>query len=248
MNRLNPNTKMFSAIIKIIALAVIFVSILFPMIYSNQETKNLIIQVSAKEKPVIIIDAGHGGEDCGAIGVSGVFEKDLNLQISQKLSEYAKSAGYVVIQTREDDRLLYKDEENIKGFRKIYDLKNRVAIANSYENAIFVSIHMNSYGSEDCQGLHVYYSPKSSQSRRLADCVQSYVVSNLQQKNKRKIKEGSDIYVLENSNVPAILIECGFVSNPEECKKLSEKEYQKELSFSILCGIINYIDDESSLK
>lgn len=187
----------------------------------------------------VIIDAGHGGEDVGAIGVCEIYEKDLNMQISEKLGEYLNAAGFRVIYTRTEDRLLYTDEQNIKGMRKIYDLKNRMAIANAYTNAIFISIHMNFYGHPSCSGLQVYHA-FDSDSKLLADAIQLSVKNTLQPTNKRTIKEGKDIYVLENCNLPAILIECGFISNPEECKKLSEKEYQKELCFSILCGIIEY--------
>ncbi|MBQ9070242.1 MAG: N-acetylmuramoyl-L-alanine amidase [Clostridia bacterium] len=191
-------------------------------------------------KFTVIIDAGHGGEDCGAIGINGVYEKDLNMQISLKLGEYLEAAGFEVIYTRTDDALLYSAQENIKGMRKISDLKNRVKICNSYDNALFVSIHMNSFGSENCSGLQVYYSPDSENARSAAISVQDNVKSKLQPTNKRSVKSGENIYVLENSENPAILIECGFISNSGECKKLSEKEYQKELSFAILCGIIEY--------
>ena len=191
-------------------------------------------------KKTVIIDAGHGGEDCGTIGTSGVYEKDLNFEISMKLGDYLTAAGYNVIYTRTEDRLLYTDAENIKGIRKISDLKNRVAIANSYSDAIFVSIHMNSYGASSCHGLQVYYSKNAEGSRTLAESVQTSVKNKLQHSNNRTVKEGSELYILENSSNPAVIIECGFLSNPEECEKLSEKEYQKELSFAILCGIIDY--------
>ena len=197
------------------------------------------LSVSEDSKPTVIIDAGHGGEDVGAIGIGDVYEKDLNLQISEKLGEYLCAAGYKVIYTRTDDRLLYTEEQNVKGMRKIYDLKNRIQIANAYTNAIFISIHMNYYGQPSCSGLQVYHAVNSD-SRSLARSIQDSVKNTLQPSNKRTIKEGNEIYVLKNCKLPAILIECGFISNPDESKKLSEKEYQKELCFSILCGIIEY--------
>ena len=196
-------------------------------------------------KRTVIIDAGHGGEDSGAIGSGEVYEKNLNLEIALKLGEYLKSSGYDVIYTRTEDKLLYSEEQNIKGLRKIHDLKNRVLIANSYEKALFISIHMNSFGAQSCSGLQVYYSSVTDGSKILAQKVQSSVVEKLQPNNHRAIKEGKDIYLLENSENDAILIECGFISNPEECKKLLEKEYQKELCFAILCGIIEYNKTDS---
>lgn len=189
----------------------------------------------------VIVDAGHGGEDCGAIGASGIYEKDLNLTIAEILSENLREAGFTVVMTRTSDRLLYREEENIKGMRKIYDLKNRVAIANSYEKAIFISVHMNSFTDSRYSGFTTYYSSAHG-SEALAMAVQSSVVERLQNNNNRKIKAGEGLYLLENSKNPAVLLECGFLSNPDECKRLCDKDYQKQLSFSIICGIIDYIE------
>ncbi len=206
---------------------------------SDEYTEAMLL---AGEKRVVIIDAGHGGEDCGAIGVSGVYEKDLNLSIAKELGELFVNKGYAVVYTRQDDKLLYKDEENIKGLRKISDLKNRCKIAAEYPNALFISVHMNSFGDSKYSGLQVYYSPESEESRILASCVQNSVKNNLQSENNRKIKKGEGMYVLENVPNTAVLIECGFLTNADECEKLAEKEYQKSLSFSIFCGIIDYIE------
>lgn len=201
--------------------------------------------VSANALPyekLIVIDAGHGGEDSGAVGVNGALEKDLNLQITLEIGKALEEKGYVVVYTRTDDRLLYTEEENIKGIRKISDLKNRCKIAARYPNSVFVSIHMNSFGSSKYSGLQVYYSEKNDESRLLADSIQNKVINDLQKTNNRVTKPGKDMYILENIDNTAVLIECGFLSNKEECEKLSEKEYQKELSFSIVCAIIEYIE------
>ncbi|MBE6537475.1 MAG: cell wall hydrolase [Ruminococcaceae bacterium] len=223
---------------------VLLYSVCFIKLSENAKASaKYITAASQTNKKTVILDAGHGGEDSGAIGSDNVYEKDLNLEITFKLGEYLSAAGYNVVYTRTEDKLLYTEEQNIKGMRKINDLKNRMKIANSYDDAIFVSIHMNSYGAAECSGLQVYYGVESEKSRALAEKVQSETVKRIQQNNKRKVKSGNGIYLLENSINPAILIECGFLSNPEECKKLSEKEYQKELSFSILCGIIEYIKE-----
>lgn len=191
---------------------------------------------------VIILDAGHGGEDCGAIGENGVFEKDINLAVTEFMGEELEKLGYAVIYTRREDRLLYKDEENVKGLRKISDLKNRCAIANSYPEAVFVSIHMNSFGDSRYSGLQVYYSERNEESRFLAEAIQTTVKERLQTTNERRTKAGRDIYVLENVDNRAVLVECGFLSNKDECEKLSKKEYQKQLSFLIVCAIIEYIE------
>ncbi len=192
------------------------------------------------EKSLVIIDAGHGGEDPGAISASGIYEKDLNLEIAFELGEALEDAGFAVLYTRTVDKLLYKDNENVKGIRKISDLKNRCKIAAEYPNAIFISVHMNSYASPKYSGLHVYYSTKNEDSVILAQSIQSNVKELLQPDNNRTVKEGKDIYLLENVNSISVLIECGFITNENECKKLSEKEYQKQLSSAIVCGIIEY--------
>ena len=193
---------------------------------------------------IIILDAGHGGEDCGAVGVSGVYEKDLNMAVANTVAEMLEKEGYLVVLTRSEDKLLYGEDEDVKGIRKISDLKNRCKIAESYPDSIFVSIHMNSFGDAKYSGLQVYYSTKNEGSGILATSIQNKVRELLQPNNNRKTKPGNGIYVLENIPNDAVLIECGFLTNAEECKNLSEKEYQKQLSFSIVCGIIEYVKSE----
>jgi len=197
------------------------------------------------DKKTIIIDAGHGGEDCGAIGANGVYEKDLNLTVAMTLGEMLTNEGYAVVYTRTEDKLLYKEEENVHGIRKISDLKNRCKIAAEYEGAILISIHMNSFGDARYSGLHTYYSENGNSSYELAGAIQDAVKVKLQPNNNRVIKAGRGMYVLENVKNTAVLIECGFLSNPDECEKLSQKEYQRELCFSILCGIIEYTENKA---
>lgn len=196
---------------------------------------------------VIVIDAGHGGEDPGAVGVSGVYEKDLNLAIALALGEVLTSQGYTVAYTRTEDKMLYLPEENIKGIRKLSDLKNRCKITAEYEDCILISIHMNSYGASKYSGLQVYYNDTNPESQALASSVQSAVKRELQPSNTRQIKRGDSLYLLENASGTPILIECGFLSNEEECQKLSQKEYQKQLCFAISCGIIEYIKETDGI-
>ena len=204
-------------------------------------------EASAETGRVIIIDAGHGGEDSGAIGVNGAYEKDINLAIAMIMGEELSNRGYTVVYTRTEDKMLYLPEENIKGMRKISDLKNRCKVTEQYEDSILVSIHMNSYGASKYSGLQVYYADESADSERLAGKIQGTVRQELQPDNKRQIKNGSSLYLLENAKGTAVLIECGFLSNEVECEKLSQKEYQKQLSFSIICGIIEYIKEKDGV-
>lgn len=193
----------------------------------------------------VVLDAGHGGEDGGAIGVNGVFEKDLNLSVAATIRDMLASVGVKVVMSRTEDRLLYTEEQNLKGHRKEYDLRNRLVFSESYENGLLVSIHMNTFPQESCRGLQVYYSSNDPSSRSLAACVQESARLQLADSNTRKIKEaGSSIYLLHRSKNPAVMIECGFLSNREECEKLSDEDYRRRLSFAIFCGIMEYINQK----
>ena len=227
---------------KVVVFAIFIFSLSLGIAVALSDEKLYIDAATGGVKGVVIIDAGHGGEDSGAIGKNGALEKDLNLQVAMKLGEYLTNAGYSVIYTRSEDKLLYTEEQNIKGFRKIYDLKNRLAVAEQYPDAYFISLHMNSFGDEQYSGLQVYYSDNNAQSRILAESIQKNVKEKLQPTNNRSIKSGKDIYLLENSVGKAVLVECGFLTNEQECRLLCEKEYQKELCFAIMCGIISYED------
>ena len=228
--------------VSILLIASVFVSSLVVREIFGEE---MFIQASTEinNSKIVIVDAGHGGEDGGASGVNGVLEKDLNLQMALEIGARFEEEGYAVVYTRTDDRLLYREEENVKGIRKISDLKNRCKIAEMYPDSVFVSVHMNSFGDSKYSGLQVYYSTENEESERIARGIQEQVKSDVQNENNRKAKKGDGIYILENVSNPAVLVECGFLTNSEECKKLSEKEYQKQLSFSIVCGIINNIEN-----
>ncbi len=198
----------------------------------------------AQSKQLIVIDAGHGGEDPGAVGISGIYEKDLNLEIAMLVGEELRARGYEVVYTRTEDKLLYSEEENIKGLRKLSDLKNRCKISEDAGATLFISLHMNSYGDPKYSGLQVYYTDGNDDSRRLATSIQNSVRDDVQRENDRVVKSGKNLYLLENCSGVGVLVECGFITNAEECEKLSQKEYQKQLSFAIVCGIIEYIEDK----
>lgn len=184
---------------------------------------------------VIVIDAGHGGMDSGALGVGKIEEKDLNLAVARILADDFRLAGYTVIETRTDDRLLGDGE---KGRRKRADLEARLKLADGGPDRVFVSIHMNTYPTATCHGLQVWYSGNNTASKGYAEAVQTGVKTALQPDNKREVKQAtSAIYILKNAQNPAILIECGFLTNPEECAKLCEETYQKELALTIFSAL-----------
>ena len=236
------NLKRIMSVVSFVMLLVLSVGITFGILYLVDEKVVAAYAESSDYSKVIILDAGHGGEDSGAVGVNGALEKDLNLDICNLIAENLRNEGYTVILTREEDKMLYSEEENIKGMRKLSDLKNRVKMIEKHPGATFVSIHMNSFGASKYSGLQVYYKNQSDASEALAASIQNKVKELLQPDNNRKTKSGNNIYILENSPITSVLIECGFLTNSDECQKLSEKEYQKQLSFAISCGIIEYIE------
>ena len=224
----------------VVGLSLLCVLLSFSIMLDAFATCDAVLTSMEGEKPLVVIDAGHGGEDVGAIGYNGVYEKDLNLEIAFQIGEMLINEGYLVFYTRTEDKLLYTQEQNIKGVRKVYDLKNRVAIVNEKNPYIFLSIHMNFFAEEKYAGFEVYYRTGDESSRTLACDVSEEVRLAVYPENKRTPKATNDMYLLKNTSCTAILIECGFLSNEAECKKLCEKEYQKELSFSIVCGMIRY--------
>jgi N-acetylmuramoyl-L-alanine amidase len=244
------NTKKLVDFIKLLR-PIFFVFLVFAISFSSvsilfAENLNVIQPTNTDNQKIVIIDAGHGGEDCGTIGINGIYEKNLNFEIALLLGEMLSDNGYAVVYTRTEDKLLYKEEENIKGIRKISDLKNRCAIANEYPGAIFISIHMNSFGNPKYSGAQIY-SKDDLESKKLANIIQNSIKRDVQPENNRQTKVGKDLYVLENTECTSIIVECGFLSNPEECEKLSQKEYQKQLSFAILYGIIEYSNSMNAL-
>ena len=195
--------------------------------------------------PSVIIDAGHGGEDGGTSSADGILEKDINLSVSLYLAEILRCSGYNVIMTRSDDEQIGDNSLPTIRQRKISDVRKRLSITKMYPDSLFVSIHQNHYSSSKYSGAQVFYSPKSPESRILADSVQNSIVSLLQNSNERKIKEiGTNVYLLYNCENPAIMVECGFLSNADEAKLLTTSDYQKKIAFSVACGIINYLEED----
>lgn len=198
-------------------------------------------QLIEDNHPIIIIDAGHGGEDGGAVGTDGTNEKDINLSIALKLNDILTVLGYETRMVRVADISIHnKSAETIRE-RKVSDIRNRVAIMEEYDNCLYISIHQNKYEDSRIWGAQTFYSPNDESSKNLAQFIQSSIVSKIQPDNKRIIKEsGTSIYVLYNATKPAVMVECGFVSNFNELSQLKTEEYQSQIAFSISSGIINY--------
>ncbi|MBR3894567.1 MAG: N-acetylmuramoyl-L-alanine amidase [Clostridia bacterium] len=187
----------------------------------------------------VVLDAGHGGEDGGAVSDSGLFEKDLNLSIALSLRDLLEANGIDVVMTRTTDTLLYDRDVDYHGRKKALDLAARRKIAEETENAVFVSIHMNAYPLSQYRGLQVWYSPNDPHSQELAEIIQSNAHSMLQPENDRKIKSAtSGIYLLHHLKCPAVLVECGFLSNAADADALSSPDYRNQVAFLIFLSIL----------
>ncbi len=217
---------------------ILFCSLIF-VSYANVKPQ----EKNSLNTPTIIIDAGHGGEDGGAVGIDGIVEKDINLKIALKLEDYLEACGYKVIMTRNKDKAIYSEDAKTLREKKRSDLRNRIGIIseNKKENTIFVSIHQNKFPSEKYCGTQIFYSVNDEKSLELANKIKDSVVGLIQPQNDREIKPAnSKIFLLHKASIPAVIVECGFLSNPEEARKLKNDEYQNKIAFSIYCGIISY--------
>lgn len=225
----------------IILILVLSISVLSGVLIYNGEK----LDVSGKlsDDNVIILDAGHGGFDGGAVAPDGTIEKNINLNISINVYEMLTSCGYQVILTRKDDSGTEEDSNASISKRKVSDLNNRLRLINSYENAIFVSVHLNKFTTSTANGAQVFYSKNHKNSSQLGQSIQKSIVELLQPDNERAIKQGTkSTYLLHNAKIPAVIVECGFLSNNTELQKLKDQSYQKQMAFAICCGIINYFN------
>lgn len=196
--------------------------------------------------PLVIIDPGHGGEDGGAVGHDGIVEKNINLKISLALRDALKLLGYETIMTREKDKAIYDESAINLRQKKRSDLKNRLSIINKNSNkdSIFISIHQNKFPNEKYSGTQLFFSKNNPKSENLAVYIRENITSKLQPKNEREIKEAtSKIFLLNNSKIPSVTIECGFLSNKEESQKLNDENYQKKLALCTLFGIDRFFRD-----
>ena len=194
----------------------------------------------------VVIDAGHGGEDGGAVSASGIVEKEINLSIANLLCDLLKEKGVNVVMTRTTDTLLYDKSVDYQGKKKKLDLLARREIAESIGDCVFVSIHINSFPQEQYRGLQVWYSQNDERSQSLAEEIRKTVREILQPENDRACKPAtSSIYLLHWLQMPAVLVECGFLSNREEAELLANEEYQKTLAASIAESILRFLEAQA---
>ena len=206
-------------------------------------SKNLQRYVSGenvkKGKTIVALDAGHGGDDPGKIGVNNAEEKEINLEIAEQVKALLEEEEIEVLMTREDDTMLAKEADTNK---KVQDMKARVQKINEAAPALVVSIHQNSYSEESIHGAQVFYYTHSEAGKKAAEIMQKELLS-VDPENTRQAKANDTYYLLKRTEVPTIIVECGFLSNYEEAEKLIYPEYQKQLSQAIVKGIITCLEN-----
>lgn len=194
---------------------------------------------------IIVLDPGHGGPDPGAVQGEAI-EKDISLSVSLKLRDYLQQQGALVVMTRETDIDLADKE--LKGYsrRKVQDLKRRLELINHSEADFFASIHLNAIPSSKWKGAQTFYSGHFKESKRGARFIQEELRRNLENTN-REAKTSDSIYIVKNAEIPGVLVEIGFLSNPTEREMLRQDEYQEQVAASIYQGIMRYYTNERKI-
>lgn len=238
-------TKKITAIFKMkyISKVVPIALIISMMLYSvpvDESWSNWTLPLSGY---IFVVDAGHGGADGGAVSKNGIVEKDITLSISEYLRDYLNESGAYVIMTREGDYDLA--DEGTKGLsnRKIEDLKKRIEISNNSKADFFISIHLNSTTSSTWRGAQTFYYPVREDNEIMAECIQKELIINLKNSDRVPLPR-NNILVLKNTEIPATMVEVGFLSNPEEAELLNDKTYQKKIAFAIYQGILMYYSEK----
>lgn len=204
--------------------------------------KHITVHTQTKQTHIVMIDPGHGGVDPGKVGSKNVLEKDINLSIALKIKDYLEKKGMTVVLTRDMDTGLYEANDRNK---KTSDLKARCEKIEETGSELFVSIHQNSFSTANCKGAQVFYHTSSKEGKKLAGIIQQELIETVDKENTRKEKADESYYILKNTSCPAVIVECGFLSNPQEEQLLTEEDYQKKLAEAIGNGIIKFFEKES---
>ncbi len=225
---------------------VIFI-IIFGVIAITAERSVKTNATPLSQKPVIIIDAGHGGEDGGTQAADGTLEKNINLSIALKIEKILTRYGFDTVMIRNTDKMIYDDSVTGVRNKKSSDLHNRMDIMKKYPGSVFLSIHQNHFSESKYNGAQVFYCKNQPGSAELADSIQKRIVSDLQNDNTRQITPcNSSVYLIYNAATTAVMVECGFLSNKAEAQKLSDNTYQYEMALAISKGLMNYLQQKGS--
>lgn len=210
-------------------IALLSAAALSPAVFERGPSAEVMLPV---ENKIIVIDAGHGGFDPGKEGSGGEDEKNINLKIASYLQQYLEQSGAEAIITRDSDSAL--------GDTKREDMANRRTIIEESEADLTVSIHQNSFPSSTVHGAQVFYYSQSDEGKKLAQCVQNALKDTLDPSNERQPKANDSYYLLKSGEMPSVIVECGFLSNPSEEESLNSEDYQQKTAWAIYKGILEY--------
>ncbi len=223
-------------------LSSIVLSVFFVAIGMGELKETVMTVASPVSNKVIILDAGHGSPDEGAESSNGTTENEINLKIVLKVQKLLESSGSTVILTRSDENAIYDLDKNTLREKKVSDIKNRVKIGNESSGDILVSVHLNKIPQSQYSGWQTFYSKKSEDSKKLAENLQVGLNESIEKENKRTALSISGKYLVDHVEIPMSIVECGFLSNPEEEKLLQTDEYQDKIAWGIYIGIQNYFN------
>ena len=236
--------SLFNILFYIVIIALIL-GLVFLVIFAIMKINVYAAEGMDSQTACVLIDAGHGGEDGGAVSDDGIVEAGINLAIAQYLRDYLELSGVEVLMTRDDDNPMGDQTLPTLTERRRSDFKERLELYNSDKVDCVISIHQNKFTEPQYSGAQVFYSPNDKRSGVLAEYMRKSITGLLQPDNERQNKEaGSNIYLLNNCTNPCVLVECGFLSNPEEAALLNDDEYQHQMAFAIYCAAVEFMARE----
>lgn len=220
---------------------VMVVLFFFSMVVVAKEAAEYVTsgKVTGDRSRLIVIDAGHGADDSGKVGINGALEKDINLSIALRLRELLEQQDIPVVMIREDDRGTYPSTGSN---RKVRDMQKRVERINKEQPALVVSIHQNSFTDERVSGAQTFYYEGSEEGKTAAEILQKQLIATLKPQKERVAKSDSSYYLLKNTDYPIVIVECGFLSNPLEAELLCDEEYQQRAAWAVHLGIVQYLN------
>lgn len=219
------------------------VAILGAMLFSRAGSAIAVLSQTETAGPIVVIDAGHGGEDGGAVSVTGVSESNINLEISLRLNDFLHFIGVETKMIRTGDISVYTEGTTIAQ-KKVSDIHNRVNTIEQTPNALLVSIHQNKFSQSQYRGAQVFYAAKG---KELAEALQATLAEQVDPNNHRQCKQAKDVYLMSHISCPAVLVECGFLSNPAEEALLRDAGYQKKLAAAIGCSVAEYLEEANEV-
>lgn len=229
--------------IKIIIIIILIISLFITMNHKKKSNTTWNSWTTPLSGKIILLDAGHGGYDGGAVSQSGIVEKIINLNICFFLRDYLQQSGAIVKITRESDKDLASNNTHKLSERKTEDLKKRASMISESKADVFISIHLNSMSSNKWKGAQTFFTLNNKDNRILASLIQEEFIKNLENTNRVSKTIDTTIYLLKMSKIPSVLIEAGFLSNETEAEQLSSVNYQKKIANAVYQGILSYFTE-----